>query len=192
MSSIRKVLLLTLLPAVLGLMAVSVLAVLHEVRDEIDELFDAQLIQAAYAVPATAPAQERANARTELDKIEWLGEVVVGAGVESGNARGRRVPGTDDEHGDVILLGSHPPQHLDAIGGGQPEIQNHEVVHAACDLGERRGAIANPVHRIAFVAQGFLYPAPDQAIIFDEEQPHQEHRQNGTTGEDGEQTLTLH
>ncbi len=76
MSSIRKVLLLTLLPAVLGLMAVSVLAVLHEVRDEIDELFDAQLIQAAYAVPATASAQE---SRAESDADDPTKDLVIAA-----------------------------------------------------------------------------------------------------------------
>jgi two-component system OmpR family sensor kinase len=53
MTSIRKELLWTLLPAVLALLAVAVLAVLHEVRDELNELFDAQLAQASLTVPAT-------------------------------------------------------------------------------------------------------------------------------------------
>ena len=53
MLSIRKALLLTLLPAVLLLMAVAVFTALHEVRDEIGELFDAQLVQAAFAVPTS-------------------------------------------------------------------------------------------------------------------------------------------
>ena len=53
MKSIRRALLFSLLPAVLALLVVAVWAVLHEVRDEIDELFDAQLEQAASAVPAT-------------------------------------------------------------------------------------------------------------------------------------------
>ena len=43
MTSIRKELLWTLLPAVLALLGLAVFAVLHEVRDELDELFDAQL-----------------------------------------------------------------------------------------------------------------------------------------------------
>jgi two-component system, OmpR family, sensor kinase len=54
MRSIRKSLLQLLLPAVLALLALAVFEVLHEVRDEIDELFDAQLQQAAFAVPADA------------------------------------------------------------------------------------------------------------------------------------------
>ena len=51
MTSIRRALLWSLLPAVLALLAIAVFAVLHEVKDEIDELFDAQLEQAAHAVP---------------------------------------------------------------------------------------------------------------------------------------------
>jgi two-component system OmpR family sensor kinase len=57
MTSIRKELLWTLLPAVLILLAIAVLAVLHEVRDELDELFDAQLAQAALSLPAS-PVRE--------------------------------------------------------------------------------------------------------------------------------------
>ncbi|MEJ1966866.1 MAG: ATP-binding protein [Gammaproteobacteria bacterium] len=53
MTSIRRALLWSLMPAVLALLAVAVFAVLHEVRDEIDELFDAQLVQAAHAIPAS-------------------------------------------------------------------------------------------------------------------------------------------
>ena len=62
MTSIRRALLFSLLPAVLALLVVAVWAVLHEVRDEIDELFDAQLEQAAFAVPTTVaepPAKRR-------------------------------------------------------------------------------------------------------------------------------------
>jgi hypothetical protein len=51
MTSIRRALLWSVLPAIFVLLALAVFAVLREVRDEIDELFDAQLIQAAYSVP---------------------------------------------------------------------------------------------------------------------------------------------
>ncbi|MEP7246745.1 MAG: ATP-binding protein [Gammaproteobacteria bacterium] len=52
MTSIRKTLLWTLSPAIVLLIAVAVFAVLHELRDEINELFDAQLEQAASSVPS--------------------------------------------------------------------------------------------------------------------------------------------
>lgn len=51
MTSIRRELLWSLLPAVLVLLAIAVLAVLREVRDEIDEVFDALLVQSAHVVP---------------------------------------------------------------------------------------------------------------------------------------------
>ncbi len=53
MRSIRRALLWTLLPSVLLLLAAAAFLVVYEVRDEIDELFDAQLMRAAYAVPGT-------------------------------------------------------------------------------------------------------------------------------------------
>jgi two-component system OmpR family sensor kinase len=72
MTSIRKALLWTLLPAILLLLAVAVLAVLHEVRDEIDELFDAQLARAAHAIPATPDPQPAADADEEDDPTRQL------------------------------------------------------------------------------------------------------------------------
>jgi two-component system OmpR family sensor kinase len=66
MTSIRRALLWSLLPAVLATLAVAVLAVLHEVRDEIYELFDAQLVQAAHAVPVS-PRSADPTARAEDD-----------------------------------------------------------------------------------------------------------------------------
>jgi two-component system OmpR family sensor kinase len=49
MKSIQRALLWSLVPAVLGLLALAIFAVLYEVRDEINELFDAQLEAATYA-----------------------------------------------------------------------------------------------------------------------------------------------
>ena len=78
MTSIRKELLWTLLPAVLILLAIAVLAVLHEVRDELDELFDSQLAQAALSLPATpvrelppATGDNEDDPRSELVLAIW-------------------------------------------------------------------------------------------------------------------------
>jgi two-component system OmpR family sensor kinase len=78
MISIRRALLWTLLPAVLVLLALAVFAVLYEVRDEIDELFDAQLEQAALAVPtAQTPllaTDDSDDPRSDLVIAVWNGD----------------------------------------------------------------------------------------------------------------------
>lgn len=81
MTSIRKQLLWTLLPAVLALLAVAVLAVLREVRDELNELFDAQLAQASLTVPATpvrelppATGDDDDDPQSELVVATWAAE----------------------------------------------------------------------------------------------------------------------
>ncbi len=75
MMSIRSALLRSLLPAVLLLLALAVLAVMHEVRDEINELFDAQLAQAAYAVPESAdgwpPIKHHDDPRKDMVIAVW-------------------------------------------------------------------------------------------------------------------------
>jgi two-component system OmpR family sensor kinase len=78
MTSIRKQLLWTLLPAVLALLAIAVLAVLREVRDELNELFDAQLAQASLTVPATpvselppATGDDDDDPRSDLVVATW-------------------------------------------------------------------------------------------------------------------------
>jgi two-component system, OmpR family, sensor kinase len=78
MTSIRKQLLWTLLPAVLVLLAIAVLAVLREVRDELNELFDAQLAQASLTLPATpvselppATGDDDDDPRSDLVVATW-------------------------------------------------------------------------------------------------------------------------
>jgi two-component system, OmpR family, sensor kinase len=78
MTSIRRALLWSLLPAIFVLLAVAVFAVLREVRDEIDELFDAQLMQAAYTVPdlkeADPPRKPHDDPSKDLVVAVWEGQ----------------------------------------------------------------------------------------------------------------------
>jgi two-component system OmpR family sensor kinase len=76
MTSIRKSLLWTLLPAILLLLAIASFMVLHAVRDEISELFDVQLAAAAQATPAS-PLPKRAPLMREGD--DPSSELVVAA-----------------------------------------------------------------------------------------------------------------
>jgi two-component system, OmpR family, sensor kinase len=80
MTSIRRALLWSLLPAVLVLLAVAVLAVLREVRDEIDEVFDAVLVRYAHAAPL-APLPKS----TEDEDDDPIEDLVIA--VWEGNAR---------------------------------------------------------------------------------------------------------
>jgi two-component system OmpR family sensor kinase len=77
-TSIRKALLGSLIPAVLCVLALAVAAVLLEVRDEIDELFDAQLMQAADAVPVVTPSDspdpQEDDPRSSLVIAVWAGD----------------------------------------------------------------------------------------------------------------------
>ncbi len=142
--------------------------------------------------PSAPPAQKRADACAQFVQIEGLDEIVIGPGIEPGDARGRRIACAQDENRHVVLAGAQALQHFDAIDARKAQIQNDEIVHAAGRLFERIGAGPHPVDRIAFVAQAFLHSTPNQAIVFDEEQAHGSCSRGDTTVEIDRQTLTLH
>ena len=67
---------------------------------------------------------------------------------------------------------AHALKHFGAARHRDAEIEDAQIVHARAELFESRFAVPHPIDGIAFVAQGFLYAATDQAIIFYEQQAH--------------------
>ena len=122
---------------------------------------------------ARTPApQERTDARRELGQLERLDHVVVGAGVEPGDAIGDGVARGDDQHRTRVAAPAHAAQHVETFLARQPEVEQHEVVHV---LGERelgRAAVAHPVDGEAVLAQSAADRLADHRVVFGEEQAH--------------------
>jgi len=71
-------------------------------------------------------AQEHAHAGGKFAAVEGLGEVVVGAGVESGDLLGFTVAHGEDEHGDLAPF-AKATEDFEAAHIGEAEVEDNGV-----------------------------------------------------------------
>ncbi len=84
----------------------------------------------AAALPASTfvgAAQQGADARLQLGEVEGLGEVIVGACIEAGDALLHAVERGQHHHRQGGLFGAHLLQHGQAVDQGQAEIEHADV-----------------------------------------------------------------
>ena len=91
-------------------------------------------------------AQQRAQPRAQLLALERLDEVVVGAGVEAGDALLERVARgqQEDRHGEA--LGAQAARDGEAVDAGHGHVEHEDVGHRALDRGERGAAVGDGAH----------------------------------------------
>ena len=80
--------------------------------------------------PRLCAAHAGADPRKQLFQCERLDEVVVGAGVESGDAVAERVLRGQHQHRRARAARAHPPAHLEAVHRRHRHVQDHDVGRA--------------------------------------------------------------
>ena len=114
-----------------------------------------------------ALAQARANARQQFFGRKRLGEVVVGAEIEAGNAIGDAIlrGEHDDRH---VALGANALADFQAVHARQHQIEDDEV-RLFERLFEPGEPVARDVDLVAFVLEFELKDAADGRVVFDDE-----------------------
>src|SRR5262249_6708713 len=112
--------------------------------------------------------QRGAYARQQLSDAEWLGDVVVGAGVEGLDlgllARARREH--DDRH---RRPAADAPDDFHAVDVGQPEVDDREIRLVAAGGGGTALAAFRLHHAIAFRGERAAQEPADLRLILDDE-----------------------
>ena len=85
---------------------------------------------------AAQAALERAHARAQLVELEGLDEVIVRAGVESGDALRDAVARAEDERGREAAAGARAAQHLQSVHARKPEVEHQGVEPALLERGQ--------------------------------------------------------
>ena len=78
------------------------------------------------AATVRAP-QQRAQPGDDLLEAERLGDVVVAAGGQPGDAVLDGVPGGEEQHRHVRVVAAQPAQHLEAVEVGQHHVEHDGV-----------------------------------------------------------------
>ena len=86
-------------------------------------------------------ASDDFDAGEEFLHREGLGEVIIRAGAEAGDAVGDAVAGGEEEDAGVVLVAAHLFENLKAVHDGQVHIEHDEVEVVARDGGERSRAV---------------------------------------------------
>ena len=129
---------------------------------------------------AGVAAQHGADARVELVELERLDEVVVGAGVEPGDAVAARVARGEHDHRRRVAARAQRRAAPRARRRGrrrpgaarQAEVEQDQVEALARQRAVGGGGVAHPVDGVAFEAQRPLQALADHAVVFDEEKAH--------------------
>ena len=123
---------------------------------------------------ALVAARHRAHAGGQLFQLEGLDQIVVGSGVQAGHAVGGGIAGGQHDHRGGVAAAAQRAQHAQAgarLGGlaglvGQAQVEQQQVEVLGRQRGIRRRHVINPVHRMAFQAQGLAQAVADHAVVF--------------------------
>ena len=118
------------------------------------------------------PARKRPDARREFGQLERLDEVVVGAGIEAGDAIGDGVARGQHQHRPGVAAEAHRGEDVEAFLARQAQIEQQQLVHV---LGERElggVTVADPVDREAVLDQAASDGLADHRVVLGEQEPH--------------------
>ena len=118
------------------------------------------------------PAQEGTKTGEQFAKFEGFGEVVVGAGIEAGDAVFDGIARGEHENRHALIQRTNGAADLKAIFPGNHHVENNEVIVVDFDLIQGVGAGGGHVDGVGLLLQTASDETHDAGIVFDEEQSH--------------------
>ncbi|MNO92222.1 hypothetical protein D3C76_837900 [compost metagenome] len=122
--------------------------------------------------PGAAPEQG-AQAGLELVEVERLDQIVVGAGIQPGDAVAGGVAGGEHQHWNGGAAGAQALQHAQAVQARQAEVEQQQVEGFLAQGVQGAGAVLQPVDGVALLAQAGAHAFAEGDVVFHEQQAHQ-------------------
>jgi hypothetical protein len=125
----------------------------------------------AVAGPDGGPpsAHEPAQPRHDLLEAERLGDVVVAAGSDAGDAVLDGVLRGEEQHGHVGVGAAHPAQHLEAVDVREHDVEEHDVRRELARGADPGGARTGRADLPAVVAQRHRQQILQHRLVVDDE-----------------------
>jgi hypothetical protein len=127
--------------------------------------------QASRVGPLRA-AKQRADARDDFVRAEWLGDVVIGSQLEPDDAVGFLGAGGehDDRHGRGGRIGAQRAADFQPVEAGQHQVQQDQIGRSPPRFREHLGAGRQRLHREAGAAQAVRQQHRDVGVVLDHQQ----------------------
>jgi hypothetical protein len=113
------------------------------------------------------PSEHGLDARGQLARGKRLGDIVVSADLETGDAVGLFIASGQHDHRDRTR---DPPANLKAVDPGQSDVEHDQAHGVATELGQSVLAGANPDHGVALARQVRADEIPDIGLVLDHHQ----------------------
>ena len=115
---------------------------------------------------------ESADTGQQLIKGERLGQVIIGAGVESPNDIGGGIPAGQHEYGSADSFPAELAGELQSVAARQLNVQDVQIVRR--DVSQPRPfiAIQRDIHRVPFLAQSLSQKSGGLSVILDHQDSH--------------------
>jgi len=113
-------------------------------------------------------AQQRLDAQQQFFGMKGLGQVVVGAGLETVDALGPGAARGKDQHRCGEAAGTPVAQHLQPRFARQAEVENDQVIGLAGALVSGVAAIGQPVDGITVAAEAGDQFIGQRNVVFDQ------------------------
>ena len=113
-------------------------------------------------------AQDAAHPRQQLPRLERLGDIVVGAHLESDHPVHHVAGRGHHDDADVVAL-AQEARERDAVLARQADVQQDQVGKVALDLGAHGAAAVDRLHLEAVARQVLDQHRPDIRVVVDDE-----------------------
>ena len=117
----------------------------------------------------SASAEERLDARDELDQRKRLGDIVVSARVEACDTVDDCIACGEKEHRDLDPARPQRLADVTPVGIGQPDVDDEDVGQALFGAGEHVAAVGDGVHVEAFLTKAATEHAPELGVVLDDQ-----------------------
>src|SRR5213080_3288550 len=111
-------------------------------------------------------AQQRAEAREQLPEFKRLGEVIVSAMIEAGDAVFHGVARGQHQNGHALPRFSEFAANLKTVAAGNHHIEDYQVVGSDRRLIKRVVAAVGDIHGVGLFAQALGHESRDARIVF--------------------------
>jgi hypothetical protein len=120
-----------------------------------------------------AGAGETGDPREQFAKGEWLGKVIIRAGVEPGDDMGLGIAGCKHKHGRRIAVVTEFAHHLPAVHARQHQVEQNDVKGMLASEGDAVEAVQGSDHGVTVFAKAIAQQIAHPSFIFDDENSHE-------------------
>ena len=125
---------------------------------------DTRVLDQRLCAPGTAP-QERTYAGFQFRQVKRLDQVIIGPGIQAGNAVFGGIPRGKDQHRQIGATVTQTPQYFETVHAWQAKVEHRQIKGFTEQRMQGAAAVLQPVDGVTFATQGLMYAFAERHVI---------------------------